>query len=120
MVVNFGIPYASVPGLQTCYHNVAVLHLLKLFQDSILSCWFPLIHEPYVYDVMMLFAHCYVYFDVMPLVAMFTCCSLSLSYSQVAIILTLLMYIPLCYKVAFCIDHIGLILMPMNLNLNNI
>ena len=112
--------YASVSCLQTCYHNVVVLHLLKLFQHSILSCWFPLIHEPYVYDAMMLFSLCYVYFDSMPLVAMFTCCSLSLSCSQVAIILTLLMHMLLCYKVAFCIDHIGLILMSMNLNLNNI
>ena len=56
----------------------------------------------------------------MLLVAMFTCCSLSFSCSQVAIILTLLMHILLCYKVAFCFDHIGLILMLMNLNLNDI
>ena len=112
--------YASVPCLQTCYDSVAVLHLLKLFQHSILSCWFLLIHGPYEYDARMLFDLCYVYFDAMPLVAMFTCCSLSLSCSQVAIILTLLMYMLLCYKVAFCIEHIGLILMPMNLNLNDI
>ena len=111
--------YASIPCLQTCYHNVAVLHLLKLFQHSILSCWFLLIHAPYVYDAMMLFYLCYVYIDSMPLVAKFTCCSLSLSCSQVAIILTLLMHMLLCYKVAFCIDHIGLILMHMNLNLND-
>ena len=69
---------------------------------------------------MMLFSICYVYFDAMPLVAMFTCRSLSLSCSQVAIILTLLMHMLLCYKVAFCIDRINLILMPMNLNLNDI
>jgi len=112
--------YAYVPCLQLCYHNVAVLHLLKLFHHSILSCWFLLINELYVYDAMMLFSLCYVYFDDIPLVAMFTCCSLSLSCSQVAIILTLLMHMLLCYKVAFCIDHIVLILMPMNLNLNDI
>ena len=112
--------YASVSCLQTCYHNVVVLHLLKLFQHSILSCWFPLIHEPYVYDAMMLFALCYVYFDSMPLVAMYSCCSIFVSCLQHAIILTLFMYMILCYKVALCIDHIGLILMPMNLNLNDI
>ena len=112
--------YASVPCLQTCYHNVVVLDLLKLFQHSILSCWFPIIHESYVYDAMILFDLCYVYFDAMPLVAMFTCCSLSLSCSQVAIIVTLLMHMLLCYKVAYCIDHIGLILMPMNLKFNDI
>ena len=112
--------YAPVPCLETCHHNVAVLHLLKLFQHSILSCWFLMIHEPYVYDAIILFALCFVYFDEIPLVAMFICCSLSLSCYQVAIILTLLMYMLLCYKVAFCIDHLGLILMLMNLNLNYI
>ena len=116
-VFSFWRSYAAVSCLRTCYYIVDVLHLLKLFQHSISSCWFPLIHEPYVYDARMLLALCYVYFDAMPLVAMFTCRSLSLSCSQVAIILTLLMHMLLCYKVAFCIGHIGLILMPMNLNL---
>ena len=112
--------YASIPCLQTWYDNVDVLHLLKLFQHSILSYWFPLIHDTYVYDAMLIFSLWYVYIDAMLMVSMFTFCSLSLSCSQVAIILTLLMHMLLCYKVAFCIDHIGLILMPMNLNLNDI
>ena len=57
---DFGLRMTSVPSLQTCYADVAVLHLLKPFQHSILSCCFPLIYEPYMYDVMMLFALCYV------------------------------------------------------------
>ena len=118
LFVSFGLHMTSVPSFQTCYDNVVVLHLLKLFQNSILSCWFSLIHEPYAYDALMLFSLCYVYFDFVPLVAMYSCCSIFVSCLQHAIILTLLMYMSLCYKVAFCIDHIGLILMPMNLNLN--
>ena len=112
--------YASVPSVQIYYHNVDVLNLLKLFQHSILFCWFLLIHGSYVYDVLMLFALCYVYFDAMPLVAVYSCCSIFVSCLQHAIILTLLMFMLLCYRVAFCIDHIGLILSPMNLNLNDI
>ena len=69
MFDNFGLHMNSIPTLQTCYDNVVVLHLLKLLQHSILSWWFPLVHESYVYTALMLFALCYVYFDAMPLVA---------------------------------------------------
>ena len=41
---------------QVCYVVVAVLHLLELLQHSNLSSWFPLVHKPYVYDALMLFA----------------------------------------------------------------
>ena len=63
---NFGLYMTSVPCLQTCYDDVAVLHFLKLLQHSNLSWCFPLVHEPYGYDALMLFALCYVYFDDSP------------------------------------------------------
>ena len=57
---NCGFHMTPVPSLQECYDNVDVLHLLELLWYSNLSCWFPLIHESYAYDVRMLFSHCYV------------------------------------------------------------
>ena len=89
---NLELHMTFVPSMQTCYEDVAVLHLLKLFQHSNLSWWFPLIHESYAYDVWMLFVLCYVYFDAMPLVSMYTFCSIFVSCLQHVIILTLLMH----------------------------
>ena len=111
--------------LLICASQVSITMIMFVFPDfqshgGALSCWFPLVHEPYAYDALILIALCYVYFDAMPLVAMYSCCSIFVSCLQHAIILTLLMYMLLCYKVAFCLDHICLILMPMNLNLNDI
>ena len=61
----------SVPRLRTCHADVTTLHLLKLLQHSNLSLWSPLVHKSYGYDALMLFALCYVYFDAMPLVAIY-------------------------------------------------
>ena len=112
-----------MPLFHACKHAIIMLMFYTCWNCfNIQSCLvgFLLIHELYAYDAMMLFALCYVFFDSMPLVAMYSCCSIFVSCPQHAIILTLLMYMLLCYKVAFCIDHIGLTLMPMNLNLNDI
>ena len=84
MFDNFGHRMTSVSSLQTCYDNIAVLHLLKLFQHSILSCWFPLIHELYAYDARILFALCYAYFDAIPLRAIYSSFSMLFSCSQYA------------------------------------
>ena len=59
------------------------------------------------------------YINAMLSVAMILHYIIIVSCLQHVNMLTLLMY-ALCYEVAFCLDHLGLILMPMNLNLGYI
>ena len=119
MVVNFGY---HMPLLYACKH--AMIMFCFTLAETVITFNFVLMvpTNPSAICIWCLDVICSLLFVIggISIGCLITCCSLSLSCSQFAIILTLLMHMLLCYKVAFCIDHIGLILMPMNLNLNEI